>query len=501
MSSLLQWRPASTARVASSLPDFHMPRLGASFTAAAVSLAILSPWLSEMTPLDGAVAATGVVACTVGIIRSCTPTVRPTQLVLFGFWFSWLLVAPIYQVSHGVLAWADDALLLEASDVSAALLLSAAGPVILLVFQAGTGSQRPPEKAPAASDWTMPDRWRAVLLLIGAFAVTPFAIQASGGFSGLFTTRRMRAQVLAENGFTMADSGGIGFALTRILPAALAIAAVYVLLVRIRLQWRQGTWRAVSALDAHLFAAALALTLVHTNPLTNTRFLALSGLGSLMLLATQPRGKVGGAVTATVVMLGTLVVYPLLNYFRTPDRSVNNGLSALSSMDFDGFQQAINTFSYVSEEGMSYGRHLLSSIFFFVPRSIWGGKTEPATFEVARHRGYLFDNLSLPYGSEMYLQFGVVGFIGGMIALALLVRRLDSAWLLRPTSRAASMVPYLAISMVSIIRGPMGSLGPVYLTTAALIFLGLGASTGRRRSNAERGIRSSRWARPVPGRQ
>ena len=45
--------------------------------------------------------------------------------------------------------------------------------------------------------------------------------------------------------------------------------------------------------------------------------------------------------------------------------------------------------------------------------------------------------------------------------------------MLHPESRLALLAPYACLAAVSMIRGPIGSNGPVYLTNLGLIGLGL----------------------------
>ena len=71
------------------------------------------------------------------------------------------------------------------------------------------------------------------------------------------------------------------------------------------------------------------------------------------------------------------------------------------------------------------------------------------------------------------------------VALFLLAsgaRRCDEAWTADPRSGLAMLTPYASLAALSIIRGPIGSNGPVYLTNLGLIALGLLAAS---RSAAE----------------
>ena len=120
----------------------------------------------------------------------------------------------------------------------------------------------------------------------------------------------------------------------------------------------------------------------------------------------------------------------------------------------------INTVTMVDAKGHADGVHVISGALFFVPRSLWTGKATPASMEVARARGYWFIDLSLPLPAELYLDLGWVGLIVISFGIGAVWRRLDHSW--RAGGRAAIIASYLAVAQIGLIRGPLGSLVPVY---------------------------------------
>ena len=66
----------------------------------------------------------------------------------------------------------------------------------------------------------------------------------------------------------------------------------------------------------------------------------------------------------------------------------------------------------------------LSSVFFFVPRFFWPGKSEATGVLVANELNYRFDNLSTPLMAEFYMDGGFLGVIIGMFLLGMLYRYL-----------------------------------------------------------------------------
>jgi hypothetical protein len=75
--------------------------------------------------------------------------------------------------------------------------------------------------------------------------------------------------------------------------------------------------------------------------------------------------------------------------------------------------------------------------------------------------------------AEWYIDFGPVGMCVALFLLASGARRCDEAWTKDPQSGLAMLTPYASLAALSILRGPIGSNGPVYLTNLGLIALGL----------------------------
>ena len=179
------------------------------------------------------------------------------------------------------------------------------------------------------------------------------------------------------------------------------------------------------------------------------------------------------------MMSGTLLVYPLLNFFRSDNFRRASGFDSLASEDFDGFQQVVNTGQYVSQWGSGFGNHTLSALLYFVPRSIWTSKEVPASWVVAENRGYSYVNLSLPVHAEWYLDVGLVGMVTLMLMLGVALGRLDHWWLDAPDSRVAAVVPIVAIAMLGVIRGPLGGEVPYFGTILGLVLLALARESPR----------------------
>ncbi|WP_386690128.1 hypothetical protein [Lonepinella sp. MS14437] len=137
----------------------------------------------------------------------------------------------------------------------------------------------------------------------------------------------------------------------------------------------------------------------------------------------------------SLAMLGTLIVslfivFPFLNQFRYFDS--NNGISLLSDLDFlkeghfDAYQ---NLMSAIKLEFITYGYQLLAPFTFFVPRTMWADKPFGSGYAMAEKYGFSFNNISMPYFAEGYVNFGAVGMIAFSIALGYMMKKIDTSLL------------------------------------------------------------------------
>jgi hypothetical protein len=306
--------------------------------------------------------------------------------------------------------------------------------------------------------------------------LTPYAVATNGGVGSFFASRADRVDELAAAGVSVAESGGLQVALASILPAALAMVAAHLFILRIRAARAEGGWMSATLADAAGLVLAFGAVVLYANPISNTRFLSLAAFGSIALAMVRPRSRPAGRSLTVLLLVATLGVYPLSNLLASDTGTNNPGdspLAVFASKDFDGFQQIINTFIYVHDHGHSLGSYILSAVFFVVPRSLWSGKATPASIDVAANRDYWFTNLSLPVHAEFYLEFGVIGMVLITYAMGHAWARIDHAWLHQPGSMGAWLAPVLALAQLGLIRGPLGSLSPIWLTVTVLLVVGV----------------------------
>lgn len=113
----------------------------------------------------------------------------------------------------------------------------------------------------------------------------------------------------------------------------------------------------------------------------------------------------------SVVLLlssGLVLVFPLLDLFRrsTQTAYLKFSFDWIYAGHFDSFQ---NFARAVEIEYVTWGEQLWGVLLFFVPRQIWEGKPVSSSVELAARSGLSWDNISLNYFGEGYVNFSIFG--------------------------------------------------------------------------------------------
>lgn len=396
----------------------------------------------------------------------------PVAVTFWAFVAVWVGFAPLLQIRDNVLPWRDTPLYQHYVTAQVILLLA------VLAFWAGyhrrtarparpdVDAPRDPDPAPAPP--TGP-AWRralaarlhvtvekAVALTGVATVLAAICLPITGGLAVRFATRDVLKQAINDAGLVKGDDQAL-VGLLGILPASVAMVALVLCL----LCWRDRRWadRRAKWILAGATAVAVTLNVIYNNPLSANRFAAFSvvlAAGFALIRFDTLRWR---AAFSSAMLLGLAVLYPLANLFRN-ERSRANlrlGLDAYYTNDFDGFQQTVNSVFYVDVYGHTWGHHLISALLFWVPRSIWEGKAIGAGNVVAASRGYDFQNLSLPFWAEVFLEFSLVGVVVLFFFYGRMARFLDYS--LRDTR--AGLIPLLTIlfaaCQIGLLRGPLGA--------------------------------------------
>jgi hypothetical protein len=173
-----------------------------------------------------------------------------------------------------------------------------------------------------------------------------------------------------------------------------------------------------------------------------------------------PRLRSGGAF-AILLVLAILFAFPFLDQFR--EFAGFNELQLLPSIDyfyaahFDAYE---NFATAVENEFITYGWQLIGVLLFYVPRAIWPDKPIGSGQEMAEQLQYVFDNISMPFLGEGYVNFGVIGVIFFAIFIGYIITTIDhffasSVRAFNRTSYVTAFYFYLIGSFFFILRGDL----------------------------------------------
>lgn len=95
-------------------------------------------------------------------------------------------------------------------------------------------------------------------------------------------------------------------------------------------------------------------------------------------------------------------------------------------VDFDAHQILMTLIKYTDEQGIVFGKNIISALAFIIPRSIWNGKMLNSGGIAANYYGSWFTNVSSPLFGELYFALKWLGVVVGAIILAFVALKIDS---------------------------------------------------------------------------
>ncbi|MEV6162696.1 hypothetical protein AB0L71_12365 [Streptomyces sp. NPDC052052] len=332
---------------------------------------------------------------------------------------------------------------------------------------------RRPGRGPAVAH-----RGRLGLLVVLAFVASGYYILKLGGPGVFFTSRQELSASVAVSGVA-SEQSQVGSAFLKgfgTVPALLALLFFTRRLVTSRRARR-------SPSTVLVWCGLLILNVIVNNPMSNARYWFLTVLVSLLFTAFPSSAAVYRSVLALGVV-GALVLFPYADRFRYDSagyRPVESSsvFEPLATKDYDQTVMFANTVTWVDAHGHTFGRQLAGSAFFFVPRSVWSGKPEDTGVRVGQWMGMNMTNLSAPLWTELWVDFGALGVVGGLPLIGYAAARTDRRYARAvsrdgpgPGSVLAVAAPLIAGYSFILLRGPLlQSVGKAAIAALCLLLI------------------------------
>ncbi|AZQ43122.1 O-antigen polysaccharide polymerase Wzy [Nonlabens ponticola] len=218
-------------------------------------------------------------------------------------------------------------------------------------------------------------------------------------------------------------------------------------------------------------ACFFLLLLFFKNPLATKRH-ELGPIFFILIFLFIPRLITSNLKTTAMIFLAMLVGFPLaqlLTHIDYPLEDIVQDPSLLLSgieegvltkgyysLNYDAFMNIGVVIEHVANKGFSYGYQMLSGLLFFVPRAIWPSKPPSSGLIVGNtlkdNYGFTFTNLSNPFVSEAYDNFGHIGMV--IFAFLLVITMMYfRKWLLSGQLLKQCMAIYFALHLLMLLRG------------------------------------------------
>ena len=181
-----------------------------------------------------------------------------------------------------------------------------------------------------------------------------------------------------------------------------------------------------------------------------------------------------------LIIIGVLVVFPVLNSFRTVaftnvdvgsalKHSVLNMPQMWQHGDFDAYTMLIMSIDHNDRHGMTYGWQLFGALLFWWPRGLWPPflpeKPGGSGHFMAKSRGWEFTNISCPLPGEGNINFGIIGGIAFGLIFGAMARSIDICYWKNPDNIYFSVIyPTLMFMFFFMSRGDLMS--PLAYTVA-----------------------------------
>jgi hypothetical protein len=322
------------------------------------------------------------------------------------------------------------------------------------------------------------DAKRALLFAVVAVISTLVCINELGGPAVVLVSRDALTKYLLEFSPWQGKAGYMVLAVLLRVPSFIATVLLLAL-------WINSDKKRIIHSKAVHFLLLVAVSLLNffvNNPMASARAWIGTVVISLLFIRLAWRPRYSFAMWALGLIFMFIIIFPYADLFR---RTINPSLHDVGSVsaaeqmfkngDYASFQQVLNTIIYVERKGLTYGRQLMGTLFFWVPRNVWGEKPVDTADLVAGSMGYRYTNLEMPLWSEMYVDGGIIGVLLGLFVYGILSTIFERAYLASQNKDSLTFinlfVPIFAAYQILLIRGDLMSTFPWIFAIAIFLLL------------------------------
>lgn len=290
--------------------------------------------------------------------------------------------------------------------------------------------------------------------------------------------------------FTLSSYANTGSKISSIINAKFLFYLPFAPLV-LGINYIKNNWNSKSNNFYIIFAMVIllfTLLIFYKNPFTARRN-ALGPVYITLIFFVIPKWINTNFKIVSLLFFSLIVIFPLSSLLTHSDKNLSemsfeeitsykNVKKSISDqftdLHFDAFLMASTTIDYTEKEGHSFGRQLLPSGLFFIPRAIWTNKPVSSGQLMGEHiqkyhdKKRWFHNLSNPFVAESYLDFGVFGVISYAILLAFLCLKFVN-WLKTNDPLKQLTAFYFSIHLIFLLRGDLTN-GFVYFFIPFIAF-------------------------------
>lgn len=387
------------------------------------------------------------------------------RLFEFIFWlFSYVFfgLAPTTQIRLDEMSTTTKALD-PALDTPTALFALFGIVAFALGFQISRRMRSATHRAPSTWSISIP---RLVILSFVSVAASLYYV-AKTGISVQFSSRAEISDVLTELWPEPSTAAMIG------------AASAFPILIAAHGWWEVSRQSPKNKGTLSVLAAVLtAMSLFITNPISSARYHFGVVWGSFLGTLGAYRTRKGTSLTLVGIIFGLLFVFPIADMFRRKNvvASARSGFldEYAGNGDYDAFGQLSNALLFNDTEPLAFGRQMMGSLLFWVPRSIWPDKATGTGVLLAESRGYNFTNLSAPIWAELLLNFGLIGAVIASVFIGILLGRLDNRFIASHEpgvdSIVASVLPFYLLILM---RGSLlQATGILVVIIFSILFIG-----------------------------